>query len=167
MKINKLDEYISAMWELSKDNAKGVINPGIKIVALIIDKKGDIILKRRNTATGGNKNSESHAETLCIKSKHYPEKGVVKSIYVTIPPCEDCRQLIDEENIRNVYYLFDYYNQANRPWNKDNGRARVKQVPKESLNMTSLKYIEELERLFTKNNVEAKKIPRPKKLPTP
>ncbi|MCK5867705.1 MAG: hypothetical protein KAG14_04835 [Mycoplasmataceae bacterium] len=155
---SRLDEYVSEMSILSRDNAVGVPNPGIKIVALVIVANGEIIVKRRNEATGGISNPNTHAEKLCIKSKDFPEKGVIKSIYITIPPCKFCRELIDKEGIKNVYYLFDRNNQANRPWNKSKDRARVKEITMNNLNESSKALINEIKMTFNKNDKEAKKI---------
>ena len=156
---NNLDWFVLRMWDLSKDNAVEVPDPGIKIVALIIDKKGNIALGRRNERTKGFKESTSHAEYLCIKSKDFPELNNIKSIYVTIPPCQKCRELIDKADIKNIYYLFDHNNQSKRQWNKN----KVILISKNRLNDSSITLIESLELTFNNNDFEAKKRPRPKR----
>ena len=156
---NNPDWFVLRMWDLSKDNAVQVPDPGIKIVALIIDKKGNIALGRRNERTKGFKDTTSHAEYLCINSKDFPELNNIKSIYVTIPPCQKCREFIDKSNIKKVYYLFDHNNQSKRHWNKD----RVTLISKSRLSDSSITLIEMLEFTFNNNDFEAKKKPRPKR----
>lgn len=75
-----------------------------KISALLVDR-GKIVAK------AGNNRSERHAEVLLLKDVMRKKSSLHTSeLYVLIPPCIMCAELIVKTPLQRVYYLHDYGN---------------------------------------------------------
>ena len=158
MEENKFDDIVNRIWILIQNNAIGVPNPGIKIAAIVTDYDGEVILGRRNEATGGSVDNSSHAEHLCINSKDYKKGKMIENIYISKPPCEDCMKIIKTTFIENIYFLFDHNNQENRSWNK----GRVTRITKKMVSINSWNLILKMKKMYLKNHNDKKKQNKPR-----
>ena len=99
--INKIKDPFKRELHLLAENSKSRVG---KISALIVkDKK--IILKAGNTKT------ELHAENIALKLA-VKSKVDLKDcdLYILIPPCISCAEMILKSEIKKIYYLYPYGN---------------------------------------------------------
>lgn len=98
------EKYINELINLSKKSFK---KSEVPIAALIIDENGKIISKAYNTRNI-KQQTINHAEILAITKANKKLKSWRLNnctLYVTIEPCEMCKNVIKESRIDKVFYL--------------------------------------------------------------
>ena len=98
------EKYINELINLSK---KALKKSEVPIAALIIDENGKIISKAYNTRNI-KQQTINHAEILAITKANKKLKSWRLNkctLYVTIEPCEMCKNVIKESRIDKVFYL--------------------------------------------------------------
>ena len=98
------EKYINELINLSKKSLK---KSEVPIAALIIDENGKIISKAYNTRNI-KQQTINHAEILAITKANKKLKSWRLNkctLYVTIEPCEMCKNVIKESRIDKVFYL--------------------------------------------------------------
>lgn len=98
------EKYINELINLSKKSLK---RSEVPIAALIIDENGKIISKAYNTRNI-KQQTINHAEILAITKANKKLKSWRLNkctLYVTIEPCEMCKNVIKESRIDKVFYL--------------------------------------------------------------
>ena len=92
--------------ELDKLIDKAVKKNEVPIAALMV-KEGEIIAKAYNKVNKSN-NILGHAEIICIKkaSKKLNNWRLNDcELYVTLEPCDMCREVIKKSRVGKVYYI--------------------------------------------------------------
>ena len=88
-------------------------------VSAVIVCNSKVIAKAYNKKNINN-NALLHAEIICLQ-KVYKKKKTWNlndcSLYVTLEPCDMCKQLIQESRIKNVYYIIPK-SKINNKYNK-------------------------------------------------
>jgi len=100
-----MKEYIEILKKLNK---KAILNGDIPVSAIIVHKN-KIIAKEYNKKYKNN-DPFAHAEILVIRKAAKILKTPNLSnceMYVTLYPCNMCREVINESKIKKIYYFTD------------------------------------------------------------
>ena len=96
---------------LNKLNNKAIKTNEVPISALII--YNDEIITKSYNKTNKNNNILDHAEIICIKKaskklKNWRLNNCI--LYVTLEPCDMCKEIIKKSRIKEVYYFIKQNN---------------------------------------------------------
>ena len=96
---------------LNKLNNKAIKKNEVPISALII--YNDEIIAKSYNKTNKNNNILDHAEIICIKKaskklKNWRLNNCI--LYVTLEPCDMCKEIIKKSRIKEVYYFIKQNN---------------------------------------------------------
>ena len=97
--------------ELRKLNSKAIKKNEVPISAIIV-KNNRIIAKSYNK-TNKNNNILDHAEIICIRkaSKKLKNWRLINcTLYVTLEPCNMCKEIIKKSRIKKVHYFIKQNN---------------------------------------------------------
>ncbi len=128
------NKYIEELLKLAKKAQKKLEPP----ISAIIIYNNKIIAKAYNTRNKTNKTID-HAEIKAITKANKKLKTWRLNkctLYVTIEPCEMCKNVIKESRIDQVYYILDrneykkIYNKTNFNKIKSNDAITQKQIQK-------------------------------------
>ena len=130
--------------ELLKITNKAFKKNEVPVGALIV-QNNKIIAKAYNKR---NKKHDiiNHAEIIVIrkaanKLKDWRLNGC--ELYVTLEPCNMCKEIIKQSRIDNVYYLVDKYS-----YKKEYGKTKFKQVSGKEYGFQQKEYSELLTKFF-------------------
>ena len=100
MEINKIEQELLKLITKAKDKNE------VPIAALIV--KNDKIISKSYNKVNKSNNILDHAEILVIKKaskKLHNWRLDDCDLYVTLEPCDMCKEIIKQSRIDNVYYL--------------------------------------------------------------
>jgi len=101
--------------DIALEEAKKALQKENVPVGAVIIKNNKIIAKAHNLKKSS-KNVMDHAEIICIKKANKKIKDWRLNgcdMYVTLEPCEMCKEVINSSRITNVYYLSKRNNKVN------------------------------------------------------
>ena len=110
MNIKKIEK------ELLKLSEKAYKRNEMPVSAILVDSRGKIISKAYNKKNI-KKNVLYHAEILClIKAFKKMRRWNLNdcSLYVTLEPCNMCKEVIEEARINKVFYILNKGNITNK-----------------------------------------------------
>ena len=110
MNIKKIEK------ELLKLSDKAYKRNEMPVSAILVDSRGKIISKAYNKKNI-KKNVLYHAEILClIKAFKKMRRWNLNdcSLYVTLEPCNMCKEVIEEARINKVFYILNKGNITNK-----------------------------------------------------
>ena len=110
MNIKKIEK------ELLKLSDKAYKRNEMPVSAILVDSKGKIISKAYNKKNI-KKNVLYHAEILClIKAFKKMRRWNLNdcTLYVTLEPCNMCKEVIEEARINKVFYILNKGNITNK-----------------------------------------------------
>ena len=110
MNIEKIEN------ELLKLSDKAYKRNEMPVSAILVDSRGKIISKAYNKKNI-KKNVLYHAEILCLmkafkKMKRWNLNDC--TLYVSLEPCNMCKEVIEEARINNVFYILNKGNITNK-----------------------------------------------------
>ncbi len=101
--------------DIALEEAKKALQKENVPVGAVIIKNNKIIAKAHNLKKSS-KNVMDHAEIICIKKANKKIKDWRLNgcdMYVTLEPCEMCKEVINSSRITNVYYSSKRRNKVN------------------------------------------------------
>jgi len=101
--------------DIALEEAKKALQKENVPVGAVIIKNNKIIAKAHNLKRSS-KNVMDHAEIICIKKANKKIKDWRLNgcdMYVTLEPCEMCKEVINSSRITNVYYSSKRRNKVN------------------------------------------------------